>query len=137
MPTQGRATIQQIELRRQCNGGPHCLSPSPPCFPLYQINRWGLLPPLRSGRKPFIHGSTGEGQPPACGRGPIGKKTTGVHAGSFFRYRRRLAARRCIATAKRTPPTQQTAVRPTADASKRTAHYRRVHCFRRTILDMP
>jgi hypothetical protein len=29
---------------------------------------------LRSGRKPFIHGSTGEEQPPARGRGPIGKK---------------------------------------------------------------
>jgi hypothetical protein len=33
-PTQGRATFKPSVLRRQCGGGLHCPSPSPPGFPL-------------------------------------------------------------------------------------------------------
>jgi hypothetical protein len=79
-PTQGRATLMLIVVRRQFSGGLYCPSPSPPGFPLYQDTRLGLLSPvitlrfIPSGRKPFINGSKGEGQPPARGRGPRGRK---------------------------------------------------------------
>jgi hypothetical protein len=77
-----------------------CIVPPPRrrASPATKTNRLGLLSPvialrfIPSGRKPFINGSKGEGQPPAVAGGRAEEKNANVHVYVFFRSGRLPAA---------------------------------------------